>query len=146
MRSKITLGIIILIMMISSCTSRSSNANQENHSECIDRVLMLDDSLGTIRNHECERISLSRTIENYVNGLRAINFDGCPKEFKQAFDAHIQAWINVTETTDNYPDLRGEMHQLFDKLGQSPDSGAFNKQVAEIWSTWGNIEKIKNGK
>jgi len=35
-----------------------------------------------------------------------------------------------------YPDLRGEMHDLFDTLALSPDSIAFKLRVDEISATW----------
>ena len=108
---------------------------------CIERVIALDDSLGTLRNHACEKISLSATIEQYVAGMRAMNFERCPGDFTKAFNQHIEAWSNMQVVTDRHPDLRGEMHDLFDQLEAGADSAQFKPRLKAIWDTWGEIEK-----
>lgn len=146
---KLKMNLIIvgaLIVLVFSCNENKSTKNNTNNlseNNCIEKVLDKDSSLGRIRNHESEELSLSNTITNYVNGLRKINFKHCPSEFTQAFDKHIQAWIRMTTVTDKYPELRGEMHDLFKQIEIGSDSLEFKKRLDEIWNTWDEIEKIK---
>ena len=59
-------------------------------------------------------------------------------------EEHMNAWINITEVTDNYPDLRGEMHDIFDIIENGPDSTAFKFLLTEIWTTWEQVEQAMN--
>lgn len=111
----------------------------------MDNVIAIDAKLGKIRNHSCEKISLSETISNYVNELNKISFDDCPKAFDQAFKSHINAWLEMIPVTDNYPNLRGELHDLFDKIEAGKDKVLFKKRLDAIWKTWADIEEtMKN--
>ena len=46
----------------------------------------------------------------------------------------------MTMVTDQYPNLRGEMHDLFDIIEKGKDSGAFKTHLKAIWDTWENVE------
>lgn len=107
---------------------------------CIEHIIAMDDSLGKVRNHACETISLSQTIVDYVQGMNDLDFGSCPKEFTQAFTNHKNAWLRTLKVTDGYPDLRGEMHDLFDAIEAGPDSSDFKPLVKSIWDTWGEVE------
>lgn len=133
------MGMGIMLLLV-SCNSNSRTIINREEKKCVQKVLTIDDSLGKIRNHETEKISLSRAIENYTNELRKISFEKCPGDFKSAFDDHIQAWKNITRITDKYSTKRGEMHVLLDEIEQSKDSVQFNKLMQEIWNTWKEIE------
>ncbi len=109
---------------------------------CIETVLRIDDSLGTIRNHACETVSLSQAVTNYTESLGKIDFRQCPAEFTEAFNIHKKAWINFKQVSDIYPALRGEMHDLFDTIEKSADSTEFKKQSKLIWDTWAKIDEI----
>lgn len=143
---KILITLIVCIALM-SCANKKDQKDLAIHAtaqECIDYVIALDDSLGTIRNHACEKQSLSETIDEYVYNLDNLSFSNCPPAFITAFDEHKDAWVNATEITDNYPDLRGEMHELFEIIENGPDSIAFKLLVAEIWSTWEQVELATN--
>jgi len=119
--------------------------NQTTMSEatCMETIMEQDSILGEIRNHASEQMSLSASISNYVTSINQLDFQKCPEAFKSAFQEHAQAWSDMTSVTDNYPDLRGELHDLFDKLEKSEDAVAFKKHLENIWATWRDIEAVK---
>ena len=121
-------------------TTSSSGIIKESSKECVDRIIAIDDSLGTIRNHACKTISLSQTIKNYTDGLSNIDYTSCPKIFTQAFQFHIEAWLDMMEVTDHYPQLRGEMHDLFDAIEKGVHKELFDPRLKAIWDTWADIE------
>lgn len=106
--------------------------------------MALDDSLGSVRNHACETMSLSAAIRQYTGALVNPDFDTCPGPFIRAFQKHREAWLDVTEVTDNYPGLRGEMHDLFDIIGAGKDGGRFQRLIKAIWDTWEEVEEAMN--
>ncbi|TRO66839.1 hypothetical protein [Christiangramia sabulilitoris] len=111
--------------------------------ECEEKVIQTDEKLGKIRNHSSEKISLSETIDNYTESLNSLNFDHCTENFTMAFRDHIDAWKNIKKITDKYPDLRGEMHQLFDEIQNGKDSTEFKELSKKIWDTWSKVENSK---
>lgn len=130
-----------------SCNSTDRNrkknveTNRSNQEKaCMEKVIQLDDSLGEIRNHSSENISLSETITNYVNQLHKIEFENCPEDFTMAFSNHADAWLSIKPITDNYPEMRGELHEIFSQLENSKDSSEFNRLVKNIWATWEEVE------
>lgn len=145
MKTLTKLGFGLIVLCIISCNWSSNNGKNKTAGpeQCITTILSIDDSLGAVRNHACELLPLSESIDNYVNGLHNLDFSGCPEAFKQAFESHIQAWVKLTKITDGYPEKRGEMHNLFDELSQTKDSVLFKQHVAEVWSTWSEIEEAK---
>ncbi|WP_155958842.1 hypothetical protein [Flavobacterium limnosediminis] len=132
---------ILTLCCLVSCKTGSSRATLVQ-TDCISRVIAIDDSLGKIRNRECENLSLSQTIANYTKGMAAIDTKGCPEAFSKAYRSHKDAWNAVLPVTDTYPDLRGEMHVLFKELERSKDSVEFKKLQADIWTTWGEVERF----
>ncbi|WP_418603117.1 hypothetical protein [Hwangdonia sp.] len=140
MKFKNYINVLVLIFVLIGCKQKEKNHAVANK-DCIEKIIKTDDSLGTIRNYECEKISLSQTISNYANSLNNLDFTGCPEQFKTAFKNHEQAWRNMMVLTNNYPELRGEMHDLFDTIKTGKDSAAFNPLLKNIWDTWAIIEK-----
>lgn len=139
--------IILLLLFLSNITLAQSNEQKDSsiiltEKECITRIIAADDSLGAIRNHTCEIVSLSRSIKNYVRGLKKLNFKNCPSGFKESFRIHTKAWHDILKITNKYPSLRGEMHELFDQLEKGNDAVEFKKYLKQIWDTWADIEKI----
>ncbi len=141
--STIFLGLMLLLTSCNTNVNKESNESEAaNPTSCIDLIIQMDDSLGTIRNHACESIPLSETIENYVQSIRKLDFEDCPEKFSKAFEQHMDAWTNMISLTDQHPDLRGEMHELFDELKVSADSVEFNQKLQVIWDTWGEVENF----
>lgn len=127
--------IVILICLAIACQ------NPENQDiACMEAIIEDDSQLGEIRNHACKEQSLSETIRDYTENLELLDFSDCPEDFKKAFKNHITAWKNMKLITDSHPDLRGEMHDLFDQIKVSTDSTIFKARLATIWSTWSEIE------
>ena len=145
-----SIGFYFLMWFIISCNQSATKEQQETkgptaaEQQCIQNVIALDDSLGTIRNHACETISLSETIEHYAAAMEKINYEDCPEEFAVAFVKHRQAWMAMTAVTDKYSDLRGEMHTLFDQIEKGKDSTLFKPLLKNIWDTWGAVEPFSS--
>ena len=108
---------------------------------CMAEAIALDDSLGRVRNHACETVSLSQTIRQYAAAITAIDFSDCPAAFSTGFRNHAAAWMALLPVTDQYPGLRGEMHALFKQLEAGPQGEQFKPLVKAVWDTWGEIEQ-----
>jgi hypothetical protein len=137
--------ICFLIGVFISCNQYDTKEQPETkglaaEQQCIQQVIALDDSLGTIRNHNCETISLSETIDQYAAAVEKINYKDCPEDFAKAFVKHREAWMAMKTVTDKYPNLRGEMHTLFDQIEKGKDSTLFKPLLKDIWDTWAEVE------
>ena len=119
---------------VSEVISTTGNSN------CTMKVFEADAALGKLRNKQSKTRSLSETIDEYVAGMKAIDLEECPEPFKEAFRSHIVAWDQMTQVTDHYPELRGEMHELFEQLKESEHAAEFKRLYAEIWDTWEAVE------
>ena len=141
----IKLFVIIGLGLLVNCADakKSKDSTTLSQKDCIDAVLKQDGALGKIRNHACETISLSKTIAQYVDAINNLDYEGCPDEFRKAFKSHTAAWSEMGKFTENYPDLRGEMHDLFDSIEKTKDSTTFKPLLKAIWDTWSSIEAAK---
>lgn len=110
-------------------------------SGCMQRILAKDDSLSTIRNLACQKISLDQSISNYTRSLESMDFRYCPEQFTNAFTAHRRAWEALIPITKKYDDMRGEMHFLFKELEAGQDSTLFKQNLKRVWDTWAEVEK-----
>ena len=158
MKNILWVGILALVVMVGCKPKEPTSAEtdaQPTHekaekaekavlsldaSQCITNVFAQDDKLGKIRNHACEKISLSETIDNYVAGLEAVDFSNCPTAFHQAFVNHMDAWKKMSVVTSKYGDMRGEMHDLFDSIEKNKEDEEFPKRLKAIWDTWSIVE------
>ncbi len=144
MKLALTTMLCFTILVCNSNAEKNNGNNIEIKNsralDCIDNVMQFDQELGKIRNHSCEQISLSETINEYTNGLKYLDYEYCPEKFKLAFKEHINAWLNIKRVTDNYPELRGEMHELFNVIENGKDSVEFKSLNKRIWDTWCAIE------
>ncbi|NNL16138.1 MAG: hypothetical protein HKO81_05810 [Flavobacteriaceae bacterium] len=114
---------------------------EENQTMCIERIFEKDSVLGEIRNHASEKVSLSQSIINYTKELESLDYSNCPEKFVSSFHEHIEAWKMVTKVTDDYPSLRGELHDIFSELEKSKDSTQFKSLVKQVWDTWNLVEE-----
>ena len=133
-------AILFLAVLVYACKSEKAKITP---TDCVENILKKDDSLGTVRNHSCKEISLSKTITQYTSSLNRLDFSTCPEKFTTAFKLHITAWGEMIAVTNNHESLRGEMHDLFDKIETSSDSVIFKEKLKAIWDTWDEIEKSK---
>ena len=58
------------------------------------------------------------------------------------FEKHREAWLALLPVTDQYPDLRGEMHVLFKQLESGRHAESFKPLVKTVWDTWAEIEAV----
>lgn len=143
------LPFILLIAMLAAACHNETTVNRSDteirtalpDKSCMNRVIALDDSLGKVRNHATEREPMSQVIRAYAAAMQEINYSNCPEEFREAFEKHRQAWLDMTAVTDRHQEMRGEMHALFDRLKASEDSVRFKVYLDKIWSTWAEVEK-----
>ena len=119
-------------------------ASNESEQDCIDAILREDTALGDTRNHACETASLADAIQQYVDALSALDYEGCPREFSKAFEAHIDAWAAMKTFTEQFADMRGEMHDLFYKLERGEQAEEFKPLLKAIWDTWAPIQTAKD--
>lgn len=112
--------------------------------ECMERVLRMDSTMGAGRNRASRKMPLSQAIRDYVRGIEAIDFRGCPAAFTGAFTRHKEAWKGLLPITDKYPRLRGELHQLFGQLEKGPHAEDFKRRLGAVWDTWAEVEKSRN--
>ena len=132
-------SIASLLLSCQSTTVKKASPMEQ----CILNVLMMDDSIGAVRNHACETMTLETTIENYVAGMGTANLTDCPAVFREAFKNHRVAWKNMIPLVAKYPDMRGEMHDLFDVIAEGEDAEEFEVLLKAIWDTWDEVEAAK---
>lgn len=139
-------SIMICLLTLYSCQNAKSTPAENTQSQinvqitCIERVIAKDGALGKIRNIACKDIPLSQAITNYTNAMGQLDYSGCPNSFKKAFIEHRNAWMGMTIVTDHYPDLRGDMHTLFDSLAKGEHASQFKYHLQGIWDTWEAVE------
>jgi hypothetical protein len=142
-------AILLFVLVLAACSSEAGKKQPKLMDPamvgltCVERILLMDDSLGTVRNHACENISLSETINNYVSGMESLDYDGCSQLFSQAYKQHMDAWKAMIPVTNKHPEIRGEMHDLFDQLAASPDSAVFSRNLKRIQDSWALVEQLK---
>ena len=140
---------ILYILVISSMIGCKDHVTEQNDADmsveigqirCVERIFEKDSILGSIRNHASENVSLSQTINDYTEALESLDYTNCPDKFVSSFHDHIDAWKKVTKVTDDYPLLRGELHDIFEELEKSKDSTEFKSLVKQVWDTWYLVE------
>jgi hypothetical protein len=143
----------ILILFVLSCNNtekKGAETELESTSDikkvaCMESILKRDSELGGIRNHSSEQISLSKTIDNYTNSIKSLDYSNCPDKFTIAFHKHIEAWLDIKKVSDKYPELRGELHVIFSELEKNKDSLEFKSLEVKLLDTWKVVEKITEG-
>ena len=128
---------LLVGLVFSTCKAQS-----DEEIDCIQRILEQDALLGEIRNHPSDSLPLKDVILNYARALEALDYDNCPHDFRYAFMTHIKAWKDMMPVVDQYPNLRGEMHDLFSHLSDSNHKDLFNQNLNAIWRTWENVEAL----
>jgi len=112
--------------------------------ECIAQIIAQDERLGAIRNHASIQLSLSLAIDQYTAALKELDYTQCPEGFSIALTRHVQAWEDMKSVTDQFPELRGEMHALFDSIAESDRKTKFDVKLKMIWDTWAEVESEIN--
>lgn len=130
--------IIITGMLLWACGSQ-----HQHGSRCMQKIIEQDSVLGFLRNQQSKQWPLSAAISNYVDATNGLKMNRCPPAFAAAFKSHMGAWQQMIAVTDNYPHLRGEMHELFNRLEKEKDSTLFKLKLKQIWDTWAEVEKAR---
>jgi hypothetical protein len=137
--------VLLTSLLVVSCGNTDANQStstvEDAPCNCIFAVIDADAKAGKIRNHSCEQKPLSQTIVDYVGAIRNFNYEGCPDEFKRAMLLHADAWNDLLPVARQFPDKRGEMHDLFTELKSGPGGEEFSLLVDEVWATWADVEK-----
>lgn len=128
---------LFLGLAFSTCQAQS-----DEEIDCIQGILAQDAALGEIRNHACDSLPLKDVILDYARALESLDYENCPKEFVYVFMSHIKAWKDIMPVVDHYPNLRGEMHELFSLLSDSNHKDLFNQRLNAIWRTWEEVETM----
>lgn len=107
------------------------------------RVFEADRVLAKVRDHFSETGSLDKAVSIYVMGLDNLDFNECPKSFHEAFVKHRDAWQKSVPFLSQHSELRGEMHELFDKIREMDEevSSKLNGHFKSIMDTWTDVEK-----
>ena len=139
------LSFLTVFILLPACTDTvkapaSAVAPPSAEKTCMDKIIASDEVLGKTRNHACEKIPLAKTIRHYADGMEKLDFSGCPKAFAEGFKKHIAAWQAMIPLMEKYPDVRGEMHDLFDAFEKGEDAEMFKPLLKAIWDTWGEVE------
>ncbi len=142
MKHRAQMALLLIMFSVASCKKDKSSKHSDlvSQKECIDNILKQDDSLGKIRNASCKQVSLSKSLTNYTNEINQFNYNNCPEIFSKAFKTHEAAWNDIMVITNKYPNLRGEMHDLFDQIEVGSDSTQFKILLKNIWDTWADVE------
>ena len=136
----------LCLCVLFCCQNNKKTAPNLNEADCVSYILERDSELGKTRNHECETLTLHKTIDNYTEAMEHLNFEGCPEKFKSAFKDHISAWDAMGEFTKRHSGLRGEMHVLFDSIEKTQDSSKFKLLLKTIWDTWADVEAAQSNR
>jgi hypothetical protein len=71
-----------------------------------------------------------------------LDLAACPGGFAAALRRHRDAWAEMVPYLEGFADERGEMHDVFDRLGadSNPTRARFDELLAVVWSTWAEVE------
>ncbi len=106
------------------------------------QVMEIDRVLAAQRDEMPESLPVADAVASYVSGLAAINFDECPDDFTDAYRRHRQAWEESIPFLKEHPQLRGEMHGLFDEIRQMDKSISeqLDRHLQAIGESWSDVE------
>lgn len=139
------LGLVVLVAPGCQRQGLRGDASQSgDYMTAIHDVLSIDSELGIVRNEATRTRSLATAIGDYVASIDTVDFSGCPADFTEAFRAHRNAWEESIRFFERFPDLRGEMHELFEEIrSQSIElRDDLERTEVPIWDTWSEVEAV----
>jgi hypothetical protein len=106
------------------------------------RILQIDAVLAKQRDLLSQEMSLAQAVKAYLVGLEAIDFSGCSQAFTAAFQRHRDAWEAAIPFLEQHASLRGEMHQLFEQIGQVDEANheELARHTQAIMGSWAEVE------
>lgn len=110
--------------------------------QAIDRVLNMDALISQQRNLATHHVPIADAIRIYLTGLDAIDFEDCPQGFTSAFRKHRDSWEKSLAFFESHADLRGEMHDVLDKIREKGTDAAtaLDGHFKHIMDTWSEVE------
>ncbi len=107
-------------------------------------VLSVDGELGIQRNGATETESIVSSIRTYLAGIDGTDFSACPDDFTEAFRWHRDAWEKSIVFFERFPNLRGEMHELFETIRSEGGETQIELERIEalIWDSWAEVEAV----
>ena len=141
MRPTACVAAALVSIALFSCRASAPVAESTPESSML-RVLAADEDAGAVRNEVPHAAPVAQAVRDYVKDLDALDYEGCPADFVAAFRTHRDAWVLMGEYLEPFGDLRGEMHDVFDRIGvdSNPTAGEFQRLLGDVWSTWGEVE------
>ena len=136
------LPIAALSLLLALCACATPPAEER----AVDRVLAEDARFGRARDEAPRLVPIAQAVEGYVAGLASVKLTDCPDDFAVAFTDHSQAWALMVPFLRRYPDLRGELHDVFEWLESEDNSEAeeFKKLLQAVWDTWKKVEEASS--
>ena len=108
----------------------------------IQNAIAADARLSGTRNEATREQPLSTAIEEYVAGLKALDLDAAPQDFRDALATHREAWVKIGAYLKDFSELRGEMHDVFDKVRVETNTtlAEFTRLEKALFDTWADVE------
>ncbi len=142
----------LLVLVVTGCGGKGSQGDSRapgggmtvDEVTAIYDVLALDSELGIIRNSATKTKPLSTAIREYVAALDTVDFSACPEDFTEAFRFHRNAWEESIQFFEQFGDLRGEMHELFEEIRGRDVAmrDALERIEVPIWDSWREVEAV----
>ena len=139
---KLTLVTLLTLLAMIIVGTLIFNPYRIRHDLAIAAILEQDAELAAKRDRATEKQSAARTAAEYVQAMRKLDYSKTPPEFREAFEKHINAWDKSITFLEQHDDVRGEMHELFDKIREKSrnDKMKLESHVAQIFATWEDVE------
>lgn len=133
----------ILALLLCGCASTGEPDATLSQREAIAHVIAVDEAAGAARNQGTLTQAAASVVRAYADALREIDLEQTPPDFRAAWIAHIEAWEAMLPYLQQHDALRGEMHELFDRLlsESNPSAADFKRLHDEVWSTWADVEQ-----
>lgn len=143
MRNTMFPQLVVVVALASAILSGcQSSLHTPEQRAAIQAVIANDNELGAIRNAASETGPLADAVRDYVAGMDGIDFSKCPAEFTEAFQRHRDVWEQSLPFFEQHLELRGEMHDLFNKFKADPATMAQIDAIdRRIWDTWAMVER-----
>ncbi len=112
------------------------------YADAILDVYAMDALLAQQRNQLPHDSTLAIAVRSYVRGLNTIDFSDCPGEFARAYREHLDAWAASEEFFEQFDELHGEMHELFDQIREMDESkrAELEKHYQAIFDSWAKVQ------
>ena len=123
------------------CASRPKNEDPPPEIGCMASVIKADERLALARNAAPREMPIGDAVRAYLEAFESLDMSECPPPFREAIRRHLGAWRETLPWLDAYPELRGELHEVFDVIGRDERNAEFRAAVGQIIQTWSQVEQ-----